>query len=129
MERTIYSDIDVNLNMHPITHDVIKKVNENSIRQSLRLLLQTVFYDRKWQPAIGCNLNSLLFGLLDDFQLYSTEEQLRKVIEKYEPRIRIDELSCTISESNSYQVNVRMTYTILILDKTDTFVYTINKVR
>ena len=129
MERTIYSDIDVNLNMHPITHDVIKKVNENSIRQSLRLLLQTVFYDRKWQPAVGCYLNQHLFGLLDDYQLNSTEEQLRKVIEKYEPRVRIDELSCQVSDSNSYKVDIRMTYTILILDKTDTFVYTINKVR
>ena len=113
--------------MHPITKDIIKKTNEQSVRQSLRLLLQTVFYDRKWQPQIGCNLNELLFGQLDAFQLFSTEETLKTIIKKYEPRIELQEVKCT--SDNSFSVTVKIVYRIIMLDKTDTFIYTINKVR
>ena len=127
MERTTYSDFDVQFNMHPITKDIIKKTNEQSVRQSLRLLLQTVFYDRKWQPQIGCNLNELLFGQLDAFQLFSTEETLKTIIKKYEPRIELQEVKCT--SDNSFSVTVKIVYRIIMLDKTDTFIYTINKVR
>ena len=127
MERTIYSDFDVNLSIHPVTRDVIKKVNENSVRQSLRLLIQTNFYDRIWQPAIGSNLNQIHFGLMDDFQRYSLQEQLRRVIEQHEPRVRLDEVSVEYDELGS--VKIRLVYTILILDATDTFVYELTKLR
>lgn len=129
MERIIYSDFDVQFNVHPITKDIIKKTNEQSVRQSLKLLLQTIFYDRKWQPEIGCNLNELLFGQLDEFQLYTTQEQVKAVIQKYEPRIELYDVSCTVDERNEFRVNIKLVYKILMLDKTDTFVYSINKVR
>lgn len=127
MERVIYSDFDVNLGLHPITKDVIKKTNENSVRQSLRLLLQTIFYDRKWQPEIGTNLNQILYNQLDDFMKYSLQDQLRKVIEKYEPRILLNDISIEYDELGS--VKIRLVYTILILDAADTFVYEITKLR
>lgn len=127
MERTVYSDFDVQFGMHPITKDLIKKTNEQSVRQSLRLLIQTSFYDRKWQPDVGCNLNELIFGQLDQFQLFSTEETLKKVITKYEPRIELKQLSCTVNDS--YVVTVKIVYRVIMLDKTDTFIYNINKLR
>lgn len=129
MERTIYSDFDVQFNVHPITKDIIKKTNEQSVRQSLRLLLQTIFYDRKWQPEIGCNLNDLLFGQLDQFQLFTTEEELKRIITKYEPRIELNEVSCSIDESRNFLIIIKIVYRIIMLDKTDTFIYTINKIR
>lgn len=125
--RTIYSDFDTDLTMNPILRDVIVKTNENSIRQSLRLLLQTNFYDRKWNPMIGCNLNRIHFGLMDPFEKYSLQEQLRKVIEEHEPRIRLD--SITVEYDDLGSVKIRLVYTILILDATDTFVYELTKVR
>lgn len=129
MERTIYSDFDVQFNIHPITKDIIKKTNEQSVRQSLRLLLQTIFYDRKWQPEIGCNLNELLFGQLDQFQLFTTEEELKRIIIKYEPRIELNEVSCKIDETRNFLITIKIVYKIIMLDKTDTFIYTINKIR
>lgn len=129
MNRIVYSDFDVDLQVHPITKDVIKKTNENSVRQSLRLLLQTIFYDRKWHPEIGCNLNQLLFGQLDEFQLFSAETELKNIITNYEPRIRIEELTCSVPSADSFKVQITLIYTIILLGKTDTFVYTINKLR
>jgi phage baseplate assembly protein W len=128
-KRIIYSDFDVNLGLHPITKDVIKKTNENSVRQSLRLLLQTIFYDRKWHPEIGCNLNALLFGQLDAFQLYTTQEEISRIITYYEPRITLQECTCEVSPTDSFKVILRLVYYINMLDKTDTYVYTINRLR
>lgn len=127
--RTIYSDFDVNLQVHPITKDVIKKTNENSVRQSLRLLLQTIFYDRRWHPEIGCNLNALLFGQLTSFQLYTTQEELKRIISYYETRITLQECTCQVSSTDEFKVQVRLVYYINMLDKTDTYVYTLNRIR
>ena len=128
-EVTVYSDFDVNLGLHPVTKDVVKKTNLESVRQSLRLLLLTVFYDRKWQPEIGCNLNRLLFGQLSDFVLYNTAEELKRLIGLWEPRVNIQELTVERSSTNDFVVVVRIVYSIVWLGLTDTFVYTINKVR
>lgn len=129
MERIVYSDFDVEFNSHPITKDIIKKTNEQSVRQSLRLLLNTIFYDRKWQPDVGCNLNELLFGQLDEFQIFTTEDTIRDVIVKYEPRVELKEVKCKVDQRQNYIVTVNLVYRIIMLNKFDTFVYTINKVR
>lgn len=128
-ETVYYSDFDVNLRMNPVTKDVIKKTNIQAIRQALKLLLMTSYYDRKFAPDIGTALRDLLFKQLDDFTLYSVSEQLKKSIGAYEPRIHIDELTCTVSEINRFQVEIKITYTILAIGKTDTYVYSINRIR
>lgn len=126
-ERVIYSDFDVDLSMNPVTHDVITKTNENSVRQSLRLLLLTNFYDRKWEPLCGSNLNEIHFSLMDEFQKYSLQEQLRKVIEEWEPRILLNDISIEYDDLGS--VKIRLVYTILMLDKTDLFVFELTRLR
>lgn len=129
MNEIIYSDFDVNLKINPITHDIIKKTNEESVKQSLKLLLKTSFYDRKWHPEIGCELDNLLFGQLDPFELYSTQENLKELITKYEPRIKINDINVSVSPKNQFAVIVTINYTIIVSNKTDTFVLTINRLR
>lgn len=129
MERIVYSDFDVNLGMHPLTQDLIVKTNEQSIRQSLRLILKTRFYDRKWQPDVGSEITDLLFEQLDSFTLFAAEEAIRDVITKFEPRIELEEVKCYVDEEKTYLVNVRIVYHILLLNKTDMFIYTINRIR
>lgn len=126
-ERVIYSDFDVDLSMNPVTHDVITKTNENSVRQSLRLLLLTNFYDRKWEPLCGSNLNQILYNQLDDFMKYSLQEQLRRIISDWEPRVRLDDI--TVETDDLGHIKIRLVYTILMLDKTDLFVFELTRLR
>ena len=124
-----YSDFDTQFRANPVTKDVVKKTNENSIKQSLRLLLMTSFYDRKWHPEIGCNLNEVLFNQLDDYLLFTTGESVKNLIGRYEPRVEVLDVVCKVSDINAYIVEIIITYKILVTDETDTFIYTINRVR
>ena len=56
INNIIYSDFDVTFKKNALTGDVIKKNNLEDIRQSIGLLLQTNFYERKWHPEIGSYL-------------------------------------------------------------------------
>ena len=124
-----YSDPDVNLGMHPVTKDVIRKTNVAAVRQALRLLLLTRFYEKKWQPEFGTPLRDLLFGQLDDFTLFSMQEQLRRAIETWEPRVVVEELTCKANRESEFSVEVTLIYTIVALGVRDTFQYTINRIR
>lgn len=127
--KIIYSDFDVNLLVNPITHDVVKKTNVNSVRQSLRLLLNTLFYDRLFQPNVGSRLKDLLFSLLDDYELLLAENEIKSLINLYEPRIILNELFINQSLNNEYVVEIRIDFTVKTLNINDTYVYTINKLR
>ena len=56
-----YKDIDVSFLKHPIKKDVLSVIGEDSIIQSLKNLILTNYYERLFQPQLGCNIRKLLF--------------------------------------------------------------------
>lgn len=132
-ERTeIYSDIDVQFRRNALTGDVIKKKNLDDIRQSLGLLLQTRFYDRKWHPEIGSYLPTLLFNQDDDFIKNVLKEQITELIGKYEPRVELNNISIaheSIEDVWHGKVTIRIDYTVIVTGVTDTYIYTVNRLR
>lgn len=125
---TVYSDLDVELGMHPVTHDVLKKTDAHDVRQSLKLLIKTQFYSRLWNPKMGSRLQSLLFGQNDSYQRHLFKTELERLINTYEPRVKINHIEVEQSE-NVGQVNVKLDYTILRLNMDDTYIFQLTKLR
>ena len=128
----VYSDFDVNLKMNRMTGDVIKKKNNDDIRQSLGLLLRTRFYDRKWHPEIGSYLPTLLFNQDDEFIKTVLKEQITTLVENYEPRVTIESIEIgheNIQDSFNGKITIRIHYTINIINVKDTFVFSVNRLR
>lgn len=127
-----YSDFDIAFRRNAMTGDVIRKKDLDDIKQSLGLLLQTRFYSRCWHPEIGSYIPTLLFNQDDDYIKKIIEEQVETLITNYEPRIELTDIKVYhASTEDMYhgRVTVRLEYKVLILDVTDTFVYTINRLR
>ena len=61
----IYSDIDLRFTANPISGDVAKKYDVNAVKQSLRNLVLTQYYERPFQPNLGSPIYKLLFENLD----------------------------------------------------------------
>jgi phage baseplate assembly protein W len=55
-----YSDLDFNF-AKSSTRDVARKFDNNAIKQSLRNVVLTNFYERPFRPSFGGNLLSRLF--------------------------------------------------------------------
>jgi len=106
-QRELYSDILSDLNPHPQTGDIVRYINENAVKRSLRNLVQTNFGERLFQPTLGGNISRFLFEPMDSITATSIKEHVIQTIENYEPRcklIGVDVIPRT--QTDAYIINV-----------------------
>jgi phage baseplate assembly protein W len=91
-QKEIFSDLDLGFFAHPVTKKVSRKVNRNSVRQSVKSLILTDYYERPFKPNLGCSLRYYLFELFTPAIKQQMETTIREVISNYEPRADIIEV-------------------------------------
>ena len=82
----LYSDVNITMNEHPVTHDLLVVTGAASVVQSIMNLIQTNHYERPFHPEIGGNVNKLLFELADPSTANLLAQEITDVIENFEPR-------------------------------------------
>ena len=82
------------------------------IHQSLQILLSTRMGERVMQDDFGCDLNNVLFEEMDQGLINNLNSLISNAILYHEPRITLDNLD--ISESETYQglLLISITYTV-----------------
>lgn len=117
-DDTLYSDFLVNFNAHPDNRQLIRNINEDSVIRSLKNLISTNKYERLFQPNIGSNIRSLLFEPISPQTEVAIEQEIRRTIENYEPRIKIiDIIVSGYTDRNAYAVTISF-YLTTIQDAT-----------
>lgn len=91
-KKTKYSDLNLGFIAHPVTGAITRKTDREAVKQSVKSLILTDFYERPFQPEIGCGLRYYLFELFSPAIKQSMETAMREVIENYEPRASILEV-------------------------------------
>lgn len=87
----LYSDLDLDFLAHPTTKDVLKKTGVEAIKRSIRNLVLTNFYDRKFQHHIGSNAVKMLFDNVSPLLEVFLRDAIIEVIENFEPRVHLVE--------------------------------------
>ena len=67
-----FSDLNLKLTKHPIRKDIIPLKDDAAIKNAVKNLLISNFYERPFQPTLGANLRGLLFepvGVLTNIEL------------------------------------------------------------
>lgn len=102
-----WRDLDLSLKIHPIRKDIIPLKDDAAIKNAVKNLLISNFYERPFQEDLGANLRGLLFepaGFITEIQL---RDNIRNVLNKYEPRVRVTNIDITdLSQQNSYRITV-----------------------
>jgi phage baseplate assembly protein W len=102
-----WRDLDLSLKIHPIRKDIIPLKDDAAIKNAVKNLLVSNFYERPFQNDLGANLSGLLFepaGVITEIQI---RDNIRNVLDKYEPRIKVNNIAITdLSEKNSYKIIV-----------------------
>ncbi|MDA9007769.1 GPW/gp25 family protein [Porticoccaceae bacterium] len=88
-KKEIYSDVDLGFFAHPITGNVSRKVNRDAVRQSVKSLILTDYYDRPFKPNIGCGIRYYLFELFTPAVKQQMESAIRETVANHEPRADI----------------------------------------
>ena len=103
----IYKDLDLNFTNNSVTGDVAKKLDVNAVKQSMRILLLTNFYERPFDPGKAANLRGYLFEPMSKVVASSISNSIKNIIESYEPRVRIKSIQVVPNfDLNSYEVTV-----------------------
>ncbi|AXQ70598.1 baseplate wedge subunit [Synechococcus phage S-T4] len=82
-----FKDISLSFEPHPVTKDLPILKNERAIQRAVRNLVQTHFNERFFQPELGSPIGELLFEFVDFGSSTLIQEQVRDVIERFEPRV------------------------------------------
>jgi len=86
---TIFSDLNIAFSAHPITKQLTRKTNRDAVRQSVKSLILTNFYERPFKPDIGCSIRNYLFELWTPIVKQQMENAVKEVIRNYEPRAEL----------------------------------------
>jgi phage baseplate assembly protein W len=115
-KRRTFSDLDLGLDLNPNFNDIVPLTDIDAVKNSVKHLVLTNFFERPFQPWIGSNLSSLLFEPADAFTIVSIREEIKKVLRKYEPRV--DSVTVEVkdeSDRNSY--NVTLGFRVISVDE------------
>lgn len=84
-----YSDFDISFSPNPVTKDLATVTDEESVKQSVKLLVLTSLYERVFQPSLGGEVNKLLFEPLDAVTTTVLSQTIADVLRQFEPRITL----------------------------------------
>ena len=93
--RRWFTDIDINMKNHPITGDVVLKYDLNAIKRAVMNLVLTNHFERPFKPSLGVNLRGMLFELNNNPNRMVLENQIKDLLEKFEPRITVTNVMST----------------------------------
>jgi hypothetical protein len=102
-----YSDIAMGFNKSPLSGNVSRVTEAQSIMQALKTLLLTNQGERLYSMNLGSKIRSSIFDPLDNITASTIDTSIRQVISNYESRVTILQLKVTpIEELNSFGVNL-----------------------
>ena len=89
----IYKDLDLDFLRNPVTHDISTIEDVDAVKRSVRNLVQTNFYERPFQPELGCGIRGLLFENYSPIIGIFLKRKIAEVINRYEPRVSLQDIS------------------------------------
>ena len=106
--RKIYADLDLRGSfVHPARRDVIAVLDIDAVKNSVRNLVLTNFYEAPFQPFRGSNVRALLFENADTYTAMAIQREITRVIYEYEPRVnRVAVAVVDQSDINSYSITI-----------------------
>ena len=87
--RVIYRDFDNLFVTNPITKKLATKINRNAVKQSVKNLVLTDFYERPFQSDIGCNIRGFLFEPFTSHLQEQMKQTILNTIQNHEPRAKV----------------------------------------
>lgn len=98
--------------MHPVTHDVARKFDEEAIKQSVKNLVLTQNYERPFHSEIGSQIRGLLFEPATPMLNVMLRRAISDTIINFEPRVRLNDVVVNMSP-DSNAVDVAIYFTII----------------
>ena len=108
----IFSDLDFNFTLNPVTHDVTRRYDEDAIKSSLKNLILTGNFERPFHSEIGSPIKKLLFEPATPMLGAMLKRAILDTINSFEPRVNVRDIM-VVTNPDNYSVDVSIEFTIL----------------
>jgi phage baseplate assembly protein W len=103
----IYKDLNLDFQQNTATKDIQKMLDVESVKRSVRNLINLNYYEKPFHPEIGSNLRGLLFENITPQISHYIGKQIEMLIKNYEPRCRLVDVSNRPNlDKNGYSVSI-----------------------
>ena len=85
----IFKDLNLDFQKNTATSDIQKLTDAESVKRSVRNLINTNHYEKPFHPEIGSNLRAMLFENITPQITHVISKQIELLIKNYEPRCRL----------------------------------------
>jgi phage baseplate assembly protein W len=103
----IFKDLNLDFQQNTATKDIQKITDAESVKRSVRNLINTNHYEKPFHPEIGSNLRAMLFELMTPQMNHVITKQIENLINNYEPRCRLVQVHTQPEfERNGYDVQI-----------------------
>ena len=102
-----WSDLDLSLKRHPLQKDILPLKDDNAIKNAVKNLVLTNFYERPFQHSKGGNLQGLLFEPADAITALELKENVKDVLAYHESRISVKNVQVLNDiDKNGWRLNI-----------------------
>ncbi len=123
-----YSDLAIGFNMSPVTGNLSRVTDAQSVKQGLRTLILTNKGERLHQKLMGSNLSSMLFDLVDPVTANMIRNSIEECIRNFEPRVDTLQVQ-VIPDINNQQYKVNIFFRIINIPEAQQLDLTLKRVR
>ena len=103
----IYKDLNLDFAQNTATKDIQKITDVESVKRSVRNLINLNHYDKPFHPEIGSNLRGMLFENITPQMSHAISKEIDLLIANYEPRCRLVEVNSQPAiDRNAYEVTI-----------------------
>lgn len=86
-KNIVYSDFLSNFDVHPTTGDLIRVINEASVKRAVRNIIFTNKGERFFNPTLGCGIRRFLFEPMTPATTLMIGNAIKESLYNFEPRI------------------------------------------
>jgi len=123
-----FSDIDLNFTPHPVTRDLVRRVDEAAVKHSLKNLILTRNFERPFHSEIGSPVRELLFDLITPMTALMIRRAIIDLISNFEPRVVLLDVEAIASPDNN-SVYINITFKIVNTERPLTLDFALERTR
>lgn len=106
-----YSDFSGSFAKHPVTKDLVKITNEESVKNSVKNIILTRFGERHFMYNFGSRVTQSLFTTYTPAIGLTIKSEIINVLQKYEPRINV--IDVKIDDTLDYHLMISIVFSII----------------
>ena len=103
----VFKDLDLDFQQNTATKDIQKMLDVESVKRSVKNLINLNHYEKPFHPEIGSNLRGMLFENISPQMTHFIGKQIELLIKNYEPRCRLVNVNTVAdADRNRYELSI-----------------------